>query len=64
MATSLYMRYLGCLGLLGECSPHVDEELRESIEGAFDDACEQHPLQWGRILDRCIIEAASAAKGE
>ncbi len=52
-----YLRYLGVLGLLSECSPHVDEETRESIEQAFRDAVKAHPmLRWRRILDRVVIE--------
>jgi len=57
---SLYMRYLGCLGLLSECSVHVPEEVREQIEQAFTDACHEHPLAWRRILDRCEIESVVA----
>jgi len=55
-----HMRYLGCLKLLEECSPYVDEEMRESIEMAFDDAVEASggTLRWKRVLDRCEIEAA------
>ena len=57
-----YLRYLGVLGLLGECSVFVDEDIRESIERAFADACAAHPtLRWRRILDRIEIESAPDA---
>jgi hypothetical protein len=52
----MYMRYLGVLALLGECSVHVDEDIRSSIERAMTDACAAHPLKWKRILDRCVVE--------
>lgn len=51
----LYMRYLGALGLLSECSVHVDDEMRESIEQAFTDA-ENYGLKWRRVLERIEIE--------
>lgn len=51
------MRYLGCLGLLAECSVHVPEDLRDLIERAMEDACAAIPtLTWRRILDRIEIE--------
>lgn len=50
------MLYLGTLKLLEECSPYVPEELRESIENAFEDACSDGRLIWSRILNRCEIE--------
>jgi hypothetical protein len=53
----LYMRYLGVLGILAECSVQVDEETREQIQMAFDHACNHHPLQSRRILNRIEIEA-------
>jgi hypothetical protein len=49
-------RYLGVLGLLTECSPYVDDELRERIMEAFDDACADGRLTWRRIADRVEIE--------
>jgi hypothetical protein len=52
----LYMRYLGVLGILAECSIHVREEEREAIEWALNDACKHHPLRWHRVLDRIEIE--------
>lgn len=52
------MRYLGLLGLLAECSVHVPEEIRESIERAFDDAAEDGSLKWRRVLNRLEIEPA------
>ena len=52
----LYMRYLGVLGILSECSVHVPEDIRESIESAFEDACSHHNLRWRRLLDRIEIE--------
>lgn len=56
MSQDEYLRYLGVLGLLENCSPHVDEETRECIEQAFTDACQAHPtLMWRRVLDRVEI---------
>ena len=53
------MRYLGCLGLLGECAVHVPEDLREMIEQAMVDACAAIPtLRWRRIINRIEIESA------
>lgn len=57
MPTSdLYMRYLGVLGILSEASVYVPEEIRESIEQSFEDACKHHSLRWKRILNRIEIE--------
>ena len=53
--------YLGCLGLLGECSVHVPDELREMIEEAFRDACQDGQLRYRRILNRLEIESALLA---
>lgn len=53
---SLYMRYLGVLGILGEVSVYVPEEDRETIAEAFEHACAHHPLKWRRVLDRLEIE--------
>jgi hypothetical protein len=51
------MRYLGTLGLLTECSVYVPEDVRESIETAFEHACSADPmLKWRRILNRIEIE--------
>jgi hypothetical protein len=53
------MRYLGVLGLLGECSVYVPEELRVMIEQAMADACAAHPtLRWRRLINRIEIEVA------
>ena len=52
----LYIRYLGLLGILMECSVYVPEEVREQIADAFDDACEEGKLKWKRVLDRMEIE--------
>ena len=57
------MRYLGLLGLLCECSVHVTEDLRDSIERALDDACADGSLKWRRILDRYEIEAVPKKAG-
>lgn len=51
----LYMRYLGVLGLLGECSVHVSDDERESIERAFIHAG-SYGMRWRRVLDRMEIE--------
>lgn len=51
------MRYLGCLGLLAECSVYVPEDLRERIEQAMQDACADRSLRWRRVLNRIEIEA-------
>jgi hypothetical protein len=59
MPESEHVRYLGCLGLLGECAVYVPEDLRQMIEAAFEDAIEASggTLKWRRILDRLEIEA-------
>lgn len=51
------MRYLGVLGLLGECSVHVPEELREQIETAMEHACADGRLKWKRVLNRIEISS-------
>ena len=56
MTKALYMRYLGVLGLLCECSVQVDDETRETIEQALNDACKHHGLVWRRTLNRFDIE--------
>jgi len=55
-----HLRYLGCLKLLEECSPHVDDEMRESIERAFEDAVAASggTLRMHRLLDRVCIDVA------
>lgn len=51
------MRYLGVLGLLCECSVYVeDEELRDSIERALEDACVDGTLKYRKFLNRFDIE--------
>lgn len=55
--TAEHMRYLGTLGLLAECSVYAPEDIRESIEQAFADACAANPhLKYKRILNRLEIE--------
>lgn len=56
------MRYLGVLGILCEASVHVPEDIRESIEQALDDACEDGRLKWKRILDRFDLEVVPPAE--
>lgn len=54
---SEHFRYLGTLGLLGECSVYVPGDLREEIERALNDAVEANPhLCVRRSLDRITIE--------
>lgn len=53
------MRYVGVLSLLSECSPYVPEDLRESIEQAFQDACADGRLRYRRILNRLDLEVAT-----
>jgi len=69
--TNEHMRYLGCLRLLEECSPHVDEEIRECIECAFEEAvtASNGTLRTRRVMDRICIEiviprSATAAESE
>lgn len=50
------MRYLGVLSLLCEASVYVPEDVRESMERALDDACDDGKLRWSRTLDRLDIE--------
>jgi hypothetical protein len=50
------MKYLGVLGLLSQCSVHVPDDINESIESAFVDACADGRLQYRRILNRLEIE--------
>lgn len=53
---SEHMRYLGCLGLLGECAVYVPNDLRDMIELAMEDACKADPtLRYKRILNRLEI---------
>ena len=54
----MYMRYFGCLQLLADSAVHLDEEdFRERIAMALDDAHRKHPwLKWRRILNRFVIE--------
>lgn len=56
----LYVRYLGVLGLLAECSVYVTEDERECIERAFGHA-EEYGLCWRRVLDRFSIQPAPHA---
>ena len=42
MDNELFMRYLGCLKLLSDCSIHAPEDLRERIQRAMEDACLKH----------------------
>lgn len=56
----MYDRYLGTLGLLAEVSVYLPsddegEEMRQQIIRAFDDAQENHPVRWRRILNRIEI---------
>ena len=60
--TDLYMRYLGCLGLLAESSVYLKrspeaEDIHESIQEAMEDACANYPLKWHQVLDRIEIES-------
>lgn len=54
----LRMHYAGALKLLEECSPFVDEDVRDSIERCFADACAHHGYRSRRVLDRIEIEVA------
>ena len=54
----LRMHYAGALKLLEECSPFVDEDVRQSIERCFSDACAHHGYRTRRVLDRIEIEVA------
>ena len=54
--TELYLRYLGVLGLLGQCSVYVDDDLRETIIMAMEDAASHHPVRVVRVLNRVEIE--------
>jgi hypothetical protein len=52
-----YLRYLGCLGLLGLCAVYVPDELREQIEAALRDAVahDKH-LRFKRVLNSMEVE--------
>jgi hypothetical protein len=60
----MYMQYLGCLGLLANCSvalhdtvEDMADDLRESIQQALDDAqAIGLPIRWRRILNRIEVE--------
>lgn len=53
MSQDMRMQFLGCLGLLGECSVHVDDELREMIAEALESATVLIPgSRAKRVLDR------------
>lgn len=60
----LYLRYLGCLGLLGECSVEVEPETRGSIIVAMEDAAKHYPLRWRRVVNRIEIEPITEEEGE
>lgn len=52
-----YMHWLGVLRLLGECAVFVDDEHRETIERALDDAIARGaPIRHRRILNRIEVE--------
>ncbi len=52
MTDSERMRYIGTLALLGHCSVYVPEEMRESIQEAMEDACQNSEhLGWHRTLN-------------
>lgn len=55
-SNDLYMRYLGVLKLLKESSPHVDDDIKDMIKTAFEDACARHPLRTYMLFDRVVIE--------
>lgn len=55
----MYLRYLGVLGILGECSPYV---LRETITMAMEDAASHHPLRVVRTLKRVEIEPYTSGR--
>lgn len=52
-------QYLGCLGLLADCSVHIagyeSDELRDSIETAMMDAERMKLVRWRRILNRIEV---------
>lgn len=55
-----HQRYLGCLGLLCECSVNIQgaeaNELRVSIASALSDAKDAGAIDgWKRVLDRFEI---------
>ena len=55
-----HTRYLGALGLLGECAVYVPEDLREMITAVFNDACSADAdLHYRRIVDRFEITVKS-----
>ena len=62
LTTKDYMRYLGLLGLLSECSVQVDEETRELIEDAFTDAetALAGAIKWRRTLNLIEINVMPA----
>lgn len=65
MGQSEHVRYLNCLGLLADCSAYVPEDLREMIEEAMEDACEENPsLTMKRCLNRVEIEVKEVVDGE
>ena len=61
---SEHMRYLGVLGILAQCSVYVPEDIRETIEVAFEQACDapENRLKYRRIIDRLEIEVRVDAK--
>jgi hypothetical protein len=53
-----YMRYLGALGVLADCSVQVDDETRDQIIRVMEDACSHDAhLTWTQTLHRISIEA-------
>lgn len=59
---TIEQRYLGVIGLLSECSAHLehedldDSELADRIEDACNDAAEDHPIVVVRTGNRIEIQ--------
>ncbi len=63
--TDLYMKYLGCLGLMAESAVYLTrsedaKDVRDCIIDALNDACANYPLRTRQILDRIEIEPDSS----
>lgn len=58
------LRYVGVLGLLCEASVYVPEDVRESMENALEDACQDGTLEWTRTLDRLDLHVVSRSNNQ
>ena len=51
-----HFRYLGVLSLLGEFAVYLDDEDRERVEIALDDAFDAGAISYKRVGDRFLVD--------